>query len=86
MTSQQVRPLTRWAAWACILIAGLVTGSICFIALVSMWVGLRHIDRSGSWVPVAAGALAFGLSLWVYIRGARATYRRLNRRDDLLDL
>ena len=86
MTGQELRPLKRWAAWACILIAGLVTGSICFIALVSIWEGFRHIDRSGSWVPMMAGILALGLSLWVYIQGARAFHRRLNRRDDLLDL
>ena len=85
MSQEDLRLLRGLTGWACILAAGFATLCVCFIALVSVWEGLRHMDRPGSWVPMVVGTFVFGLSLWVYIRGARAIYRRLHR-DGLLDV
>lgn len=85
MTREGLSPLKGFTAWTSILLGGAVTAWIGFIAVVSIWEGFRHIDRSGSWMPIVGGTLVFGLSVWLYLRGARAIYRRLNR-DESLDL
>jgi len=85
MTRDQSRPLKAIAAWACILIGGLATACISLISLVSVWEGFTHIHQPGSWVPIVAGTLVFGLTVWVYVRGAKAVHSRLNR-EELLTL
>jgi len=85
VTREDLQPLKGCAVWAFIIVGGLVTACISFISLVSIWEGFTHIHRSGSWVPIVAGTLLFGLTVWLYVRGAKAIYSRLTR-DESLDV
>jgi hypothetical protein len=85
MTREDLQPLKGIAVWACIIAGGLVTACISLVSLVSIWQGFTHIHRPGSWVPIVAGTLVFGLALCLYVRGAKAIHSRLNS-EELLDL
>ena len=85
MTSELSKPLKTVTVWACIIVGGLLTASIVFIALVSIWEGFRQIDRSASWFPIIAGTVVSGAAVWLYVRGARAIYSRLHA-EELLNL
>jgi tetrahydromethanopterin S-methyltransferase subunit E len=85
MTSERSLPFKTIAVWACIIVGGLITACFSLISLVSIWEGLMHIHRSGSWVPIVAGTLAFGLALWLYVRSAKAIHGLLNS-EELLNL
>lgn len=85
MSREDLQPLKAIGVWACIILGGLVTACISFVSLISIWEGFSHIHQSGSWVPILAGTLVFGLVLWLYVRAAKAIHSRLNS-EDLLDL
>jgi hypothetical protein len=81
VTTEEIRPVKKAVAWACIIVGGLATGCIAFFSIVSVWVGFTHIHHRGSWVPIVAGTLVFGLVLWAYVRGARAIHRHLTHEE-----
>jgi hypothetical protein len=45
--------------WFLILLSGLVTAYLGFVALVSVWVGVAHLNQPGCWVPILAGLFLF---------------------------
>jgi hypothetical protein len=77
VTSEERQPFKAIAVWSLIIAGGLVTAAIAFISLVSVWQGFTQIHRSASWVPIVAGALALGISLWAYLLAVKALRRRL---------
>ena len=65
-------------AWCFIILSGLIAAVIAFLSLISVWVGLTHLYRAGSWVPILAGMVLFTLVSWLYFRLARTilTHRK----------
>jgi hypothetical protein len=85
MTREDIGPLKAIAVWAFIIVGGLATACISFICFLSIWEGFTHIHQSGSWVPIVAGTVVFGMAAWVYVRLAKAFHRRLTS-EELLNL
>jgi len=85
MSSQLSQPIKLIAVWTFIVVGGLVTASVAFVAIVSICEGFTHVHRSGSWVPIVAGTLVFGLISWMYLRAAKAISGRLTS-DERLNL
>ena len=78
-------PLKAICVWCVVIATGLITAYIGFVSLVSVWVGFAHIGRSGSWVPISAGTVAFVTASWVFFRAAKAILSRLND-EEVFDL
>jgi len=38
---------------------------VAFLSVLSIWIGLHHIHRTGFWVPVLAGFFMLPASLWL---------------------
>ena len=54
-----------------IVLCFLLAGSLCFLAIVSIWFGLHSFPQRGFWVPVLAGSICFLLVLWALVRLTR---------------
>jgi len=63
--------------WCLIFISGLVTAYMGFIALVSVWVGLGHLDQPGCWVPILVGLLFFIALCSFFLRTLKRLLGRL---------
>ena len=66
-----------------VILCGLVSAYVVFLGAVSMWVGLTHLSRDGSWVPISAGLLALILVTVLYVRLSRCLLGRLKDEDIL---
>jgi hypothetical protein len=81
MTSgHRFKRVSLWAVMGC---CALVNAYLAFICLISLWVGLTSSDRPGFWVPLAAGALALPLVVFLGHRIIRRL-RHLLIEEDVL--
>ena len=60
-----------------------VAGCALVLGAVSIWVGIHHEARAGSWVPILAGALAIALVLILFIRLFRVLYGRMKSGESI---
>jgi len=65
-------------AWCFVILSGLIAAVIAFLSLIFVWVGLTHLYRAGSWVPILAGIVLLTLVSWLYFRLTRTilTHRK----------
>ena len=77
MTQESLQLVKTIGVWSLIITAGLLTVAVGFVSLISVWVGITHMDRAGAWAPISAGALVFAIVFWSYISAARALRRQL---------
>jgi len=71
------------ALYVLLVCSTLVTAYVVFLGAVSIWVGLRHADQDGSWMPMVTGALCIFVVLWFLFRVARSVLQALARNDSL---
>ena len=57
-SNEQISIRLIWL-WCLVFVSALVTVYLGFIAFVSVWVGLGHLDQPGCWVPIVVGLLLF---------------------------
>ncbi|MCF8082996.1 MAG: hypothetical protein K9M96_07870 [Deltaproteobacteria bacterium] len=81
--SQAPYILKALAGWSFLLAATVFTLWVVLISLTSLWVGVKYIQHTGSWIPILSGAMLLTLGVWVYFRAATALYRRLKNEDTL---
>lgn len=59
-------PRRRKLLYACLAVPCLsVALYLGFVSVLSVWMGLHHMDRAGFWVPVLAGVSMLLVSLWL---------------------
>ena len=78
MIQEKPLPLKAICIWCLIIAGGIITVYIGLISLISVWVGFTHINRSGSWAPILAGAIVFVSISWMFFRASKAVLSRLN--------
>lgn len=47
---------------------GLISVYLTFIGIVSLWVGLHHLEQDGCWMPILTGTLIIAIVLSLFIR------------------
>ena len=72
MIQENRLPLKTLFAWCFVILSGLIAAYIAFLSLISVWVGLTHLYRAGSWVPILTGIAILALVSWLYCRATRA--------------
>lgn len=85
MIPRETASFKRVWLWSLFVACGLIAAYICFISIVSVWVGLDHIHQSGFWVPILVGLLVLVGVTGVFLRIAKGI-RRLMRDQDLIHL
>jgi hypothetical protein len=60
---------------------GLIISYIIFIALISINVGLNHIQQDGFWVPILAGSFSILGCLWLFLKFSRSIINRMKEKD-----
>lgn len=57
MTAVGPLPLKNIGLYILLIFGGLLSAYISFVGLISIWVGLRHSQQDGFWMPILVGAL-----------------------------
>ncbi|MFO7985059.1 MAG: hypothetical protein R6U38_04285 [Desulfatiglandaceae bacterium] len=80
-TPYRLKTLFSWT-----LMVGTTAITLCLVlvSLTSLWVGVKYIQRTGSWIPILSGAMLLALGAWIHFRLTTGIYRRLKQKD-LLD-
>ena len=83
MISHEPLPLKNLGLWSLFLLSALLAAYIVFAAIVSIWVGLSHVQQDGFWMPVLAGILAMILVLWPFLRLSRLILNSMKEKDTI---
>jgi hypothetical protein len=81
MITQRSFPVKNLSLWGLLIGFGLIAAYVIFVALVSVWFGLRNVNEDGFWVPVLAGAASIIVVAWVSISILRYLLSRLREKE-----
>lgn len=81
MITQRSFPVKNLSLWCLLIGFGLVAAYVIFVALVSVWFGLRNVNEDGFWVPVLAGAASIAVVAWVSSSILRYLLSRLREKE-----
>jgi hypothetical protein len=62
---------------------GLILACGVFIGIISIRVGIQHLDRDAFWVPIAGGGLGILFFSWIFCRFAKYLRHRVRRSERL---
>ena len=78
-------PPRRKGLWFLVILAGMLTAYLGLLCLVSILVGLRHMQSPGSWVPILVGTGSLAALSFLFLRIARHLRTRI-KEDDLVNI
>jgi hypothetical protein len=76
-------PMKNTARWFVISCCGIVTACVFFIGIISVWVGLTHLDQDGFWIPILGGAILMFLLLWFFFRLTRYIFNKMKEKKTI---
>ena len=85
MTQPQYIVYRKIWLWALIIACGLVAACICFISIVSIWIGIKNNRHAGFWVPILSGLLSFAIVSWLFLWVKKYILRQI-KEEDLVNL
>lgn len=81
MTSGEPMPLKNISLCILLIGIGILLAVVSMIALISIQVGLNHIQQDGFWVPVLAGTLCVIGCLWLFLSISRTILDKMKEKD-----
>ena len=81
MTAQQPWPLKSLGLYFLLLLGGLLSAYVSFLGVISIWVGVRHAQQDGFWMPILVGALCIIATSLLFARLARFVRTQMKERD-----
>ena len=69
--------------WVLLALSALVSAYLVFLGVISISVGLQHVDQEGSWMPVLAGGLCILVVLLLLFRVGRSLLQTMKKNDSL---
>ena len=85
MTQPQSILYRKMWLWALIIACGLVAACVCFISIVSIWIGIKNNQHAGFWVPILSGLLSFAIVSWLFLWVKKYILRQI-KEEDLVNL
>ena len=83
MISHEPLPLKNLGLWSLFLFSAFLAAYIIFGAIVSIWVGLSHVQQDGFWMPILTGILSMILVLWPFLRLSRLILNAMKEKDTI---
>lgn len=83
MISHEPLPLKNLGLWSLFLLSAFLVAYIIFAAIVSIWVGLSHVQQDGFWMPILTGILSMILVLWPFLRLSRLILNAMKEKDTI---
>jgi hypothetical protein len=84
MIMQYSMPFRYMCLWFLIIVCGVIAAYLCFISLVSIWIGIVHVHQSGWWAPVVAGTAFLIAVLLAFLRTSKNISTHMKQKDALL--
>jgi len=84
MTMQYSVPFKDICLWSLIIACGMIAAYLCFISLVSIWIGISHIHQAGWWIPVVAGTSFLIAVFLAFLRTGKNIASHIKQKDALL--
>ena len=81
MIHNEPLPLKNLSLWLLLIFSGLITAYLSFVAAISLWVGLAHLQQDGFWMPILVGTLILVISLWLFYRLTKIILNRTKEMD-----
>jgi len=81
MISNEPLPLKNLGLWSLFFLAAFLAAYIIFAAMVSVWVGLTHVQQDGFWMPILTGILVMIVVLWPFVRLSRLILNAMKEKD-----
>ncbi len=77
-------PLKDIILWCLIIACGMITVYLCFISLVSIWIGIAHSNQPGWWIPVLTGTCFFIAVFFAFLRTALYISSHIKKKDIII--
>ncbi len=83
MISREPFPLKNLGLWSLFFLSALLATYIIFASVVSIWVGLSHLNQDGFWMPILAGILTMILVVWPFRRLSKLILNSMKEKDTI---
>lgn len=83
MISNEPLPLKNLGLWSLFFLSAFFSAYITFAAIVSIWVGLSHVQQDGFWMPILTGILVMIVVLWPFVRLSRLILNAMKEKDTI---
>jgi hypothetical protein len=83
MISRLPLPLKNFGLWSLFLLSALLASCLIFAAIVSIWVGLSHLQEDGFWMPILAGILTMIMLFPPFLRFSRLILHSMKEKDTI---
>lgn len=81
MIGRKPFPVKILALWAVIICTGLPTAYVGFLGLISIWVGLSHVEENSFWMPILTGAFLLVVIFLLFFRVVKFLLRRMKEKE-----
>jgi hypothetical protein len=78
-------PLKNVGLYILLIFGGLLSAYITFVGLISIWIGLRHSQQDGFWMPILLGAL-FIITIVLFFARLTNFVRNQMREKDIIEV
>ena len=81
MISREPLPLKNISLWFVLICGGLIAAYIVFVAIISIYVGVNHMQQDGFWMPILAGMISIIVILWIFLGFSKSIINRMKEED-----
>lgn len=81
MIDHEPFPLKTLSLSFLLICCGLITSYIIFMGVISVLVGLNHLEEDSFWMPILIGIISPMAVLWLFLRFTRFILNRLKIKD-----
>ena len=74
-------PFKQISLWFLLIFSGLIAAFFLFIAVISVWVSLTHLQQDGFWMPLLVGIFGMCATFWLFFIFAKFILRRMKQKD-----
>ena len=85
MTANGPLHLKNFGLYSLLIFGGLLSAYISFVGLISIWVGLRHSQQDGFWMPILVGAL-FIITIALFFARLTKFIRNQMKEKDIIEV
>jgi hypothetical protein len=81
MIENEPFPVKHFSLWLVLICCGIICVYVLFVALISVWVGLSHLQKDGFWMPILAGAILIILTSFLFFRLVKFIRNKMKGKD-----